>query len=110
MAHVDKQSLNNKEDEEALLSFLQQDAEHLRAASNGTPKAFWKVQDQGSRKTIHPRTMVYFSGVWESQWLLAYSSDRWDSHTWQNLPCQGSSIHGREELWSTFPREDCQFI
>jgi len=40
MAHVDKQSLNNKEDEEALLSFLQQDAEHLRAASNGTPKAF----------------------------------------------------------------------
>ena len=40
MAHVDKQSLNKKEEEEAFLSFLQQDAEHLRDANNGTPKAF----------------------------------------------------------------------
>ena len=110
MAHVDKQSLNKKEEEEALLSFLQQDAEHLRDANNGTPKAFWKVQDQGSRKIIHPRTMVYFSWVWEPQVLLACSSDCCDFHTWQNLPCQGSRVHGREQLWSTFPRGDCQFI
>ena len=37
MARVDKQLLNKKEEdkEEAFLSFLQQDAERLRDASNG---------------------------------------------------------------------------
>lgn len=66
MVHEDKQLLNKKKEEEALLRFLQQDTDCLRDASNGTPKAFWEAQDRGSRKKSLPRTMVYLSWVWEA--------------------------------------------
>lgn len=64
VAYVDEQLLNKKEEEEeALLSFLQQNAEFLRDASNGTPKAFGEAQDRGSRKISTPGQWCGLSGL-----------------------------------------------